>query len=177
MKKSLIIILFFISFLMGCSNKNYQCIENIKGDYNIKNGNNGILIAHKNLNPSKKIFQKLGNDISDDFIFIYSWVNHLPLSSNHFRCLIYDRKSKRKFYISNTEERPDSFNIHSATTEFREEMLILSYYMESKIITLTSLPKAFSSSEIGSEYYLFDSASKEAYVIENLVLEGESMFR
>ncbi|WP_154652598.1 hypothetical protein [Flavobacterium rivuli] len=176
MKKSLIIILFFISFLTGCSNKNYQCIETIKTDYNNKSENNNIIVTHKNFNPSKKIFNKLGNDISDDFIYIFSWVNHLPSSTNHFQCLIYDRKSKKCLCISNTVNDSKAFNVDNDTMEFEAEKLILNYFFENNINTLVLMPKAFSSSGIGPEYYLFDSASKEAYVIENLVLDGESIF-
>jgi len=173
MKKSLVILIYLIPFLIGCGNKSYQCIDNIKKDYNFRNENNNIITTHKNFDPSKKIFNRLNNVLSDDFIYIFSWVNHLPLSgTNHFKCLIYDRKSKKHIYIFNTVENYKSLIITYSATDFNEEKLILDYYLEHRVDVLVSLRPAFISSEVGSEYYLLDSTSNKAYVIDNLVLDS-----
>ncbi|GGD21298.1 hypothetical protein GCM10011343_09690 [Flavobacterium orientale] len=159
--------------LNSCANKNYQYIENIKRDHNTGKENSKIILKSKNFNPSKKVFRKL-NNISDDFIYIFSWVNYLPMAgTNHFRCLIYDRKSRRTFYVFNTLENTKSIYIDDNTIKFKEQKLILNYYLEKNIAALIALSPAFGSSEIGSEYYLFDSLSKEAFVIKNLVLNDD----
>lgn len=174
MKKSLFITFLFMPFLFGCGNKNYQNINNIKKNYNIVKGDNSIILRHKNFNPSNFIFDELDKVMSDDFIYIYSWVNHLPTAgTNHFKGLIYDRKSKKQFYIFNTLENTKSINIDEDTESFKEEILILNYYLENNLDVLISLSPAFSSSEVGSEFYLFDSLSKEAFVVKNLVLNND----
>lgn len=174
MKKLSFVLIFLIIFLIGCGNKNYHYINSIKKDYNIKKENSSIILCHKNFNPSKKVFAKLNNILSDDFIYIYSWVNHLPMAgTNHFTVLVYDRKSNKPLYVSNTLEDTKSISIKENATGFEEEQLILKYYLEKNIDALISLPPAFSSSEVGSEYYLFDSVSKEAYVVKNLILNND----
>ena len=174
MKKSISVLIFFSIILIGCSsNKNYQNINSIKKNYNIRNGDNGIILSHKNFNPSKKIFAELNNDLANDFIYIFSWVNHLPISgTNHFKALIYDRKSNKRFYISNTLEDINSINLRDDVTKHKEEQLILEYYIDNKMDALISLSPPFSSSEIGSEYFLFDSVSKNTYVIKNMILNN-----
>ncbi|WP_374173024.1 hypothetical protein [Flavobacterium tructae] len=146
----------------------------MRKNYNIKNGDNSILLSHKNFNPSKKVFAELNNDLTNDFIYIYSWVNHLPISgTNHFKALIYDRKTNKRFYISNTLKDINSINLRDDMTNYKEEQLILEYYIDKRIDDLISLSPPFSSSEIGSEYFLFDSLSKNSYVIKNMVLNNK----
>lgn len=174
MKKSIVGFVFFILFLNSCANKNYQLIENIKRNYSIRNGNNSILIKSKNFNPSRKVFSILNNVLSDDFIYIFSWVNHLPLAgANHFRCLIYDRKSNKTFYVFNTLEDTKSININEDNINFKEQKLILKDYLENNLEPLISLPTTFRSSEVGAEYYLFDSLSKEVFVVKHLILNDD----
>ncbi|GIQ61169.1 hypothetical protein Flavo103_43040 [Flavobacterium collinsii] len=173
MKKSIFALVFFSTILIGCSNKNYQNISNMEKNYNIRNGDTGIILSHKKFNPTKKVFAELNNNLTNDFIYIYSWVNHLPISgTNHFKALIYDRKSNKRFYISNTLEDINSINLRDDMANYKEEQLILGYYIDNKIDTLISLSHPFSSSEIGSEYFLFDSVSKNTYIIKNLVLNN-----
>lgn len=173
MKKSLFVLIFFSIFLVGCSNKNYQKIDNMKKNYNIRNGYTGIILSHKKFNPSKQVFAELNNDLTNDFIYIYSWVNHLPISgTNHFKALIYDRKSNKRFYISNTLKDINSINLKDDMTNYKEEELILDYYLDNRMNILISLSPSFSSSEIGSDFFLFDSVSKNTYVIKNLVLNN-----
>lgn len=173
MKKLIFLLMFFSTILIGCSNTNYQIINNLKKDYNSRNGDNDIILSHKKINPSKKIFKKLNKDLGNDFIYIYSWVNHLPTSgTNHFKALIYDRKLDKRFYISNTLEDINSINLKDDLTNYKEEQLILKYYIDNRINALISLSPAFSSSEIGSEYFLFDSVSKNTFIVKNMVLNN-----
>ncbi|MFW0739983.1 hypothetical protein [Flavobacterium sp. T12S277] len=173
MKKSILTLIFFSTILVGCSNKNYQNINNMKKAYNTRNGDAHIILSHKNFNPTKKIFLELNNNLTNDFIYIYSWVNHLPISgTNHFKSLIYDRKSSKQIYISNTLKDVNSINLRDDKTNYKEEQLILDYYIGNRMDAIISLSPPFSSSEIGSEYFLFDSVSKNTYVIKNLVLNN-----
>ncbi|WP_445456003.1 hypothetical protein [Flavobacterium sp. HNIBRBA15423] len=84
-KLSFVLIFLIVLFLIGCGNKNYHYIDNIKKGYNVKKENSSIILRHKNFNPSKKVFTKLNNILSDDFIYIYSWVNHLPIDGEVFK--------------------------------------------------------------------------------------------
>lgn len=163
------IILFLLSALMlsGCSNQ-YKVVKQIKSGYEIEN--EPIILSHKQFNPSKIIFRNLRGDLSDNFVYIFSWSNDLPLVSNRFTGLIYDQNSDRKFYLSNTILNKKLLQIKESSSVHNEEEIILDYYLKNKIDSLTSLPQLFSSSEAGASYTLFDTKKRKAYVIDNLIL-------
>ena len=165
MKKPILLISLLMLFLIGCSTK-YQVIDQIQA--NNEELNENIILSHKGFNPSKKIFAKLDKELSDDFIYIFSWVNHLPMASDHFTALVYDRKSKRTFYINNSLEDKNSIEIREKTTNHKEERIVLDYYLKNKIDSLISLPPTF---EMGSRYTLFGSRKKEAFVVKNIELD------
>ena len=166
--RTLILLSFWVLTLNSCSS-NYQVIDRIQSHHNIEKGN--IILSNKGFNPSKKIFARLDKVLSDDFIYIFSWVNHLPMVSNHFTALIYDRESKRTFYINNTLENERLIEIKEESTNHQEEKIILDYYFNNKINTLVSLTPTF---DLASQFSLFDSKTEEAYVVENLELDKNS---
>lgn len=174
MKITLYIIILTLPFLLSCSTKNYQKIDGIKNQYNAVNTDNSILLQHKKFNPSKKVFAKLNGVLSNDFIYIFSWVNHLPRTNNHFSTLIFDKKNSRKYYIFNTEDEIKTILIKESKDDYEEQKLILEYYLKGEIDILESLSSPFISSEIGTEYYLFNAGADRVYIIKNLVLNDES---
>ena len=172
MNISLLLLIFCTLFIFSCSNNNYRNIETLKKNYNLKNEKTGIVLSHKKFNPSKKVFENLNNDLTDDFIYIYCWVNHLPITTNHFQALIYDRKLNKQYYISNTLQDKNLVNLNDDSSKYMEEQLILKYYLDDKIDSLMSLSPPFISSEIGSQYSLFDPTLKNTFVIKNLILDN-----
>lgn len=170
MKSSLSFILLLL--LCSCSNKNYNLIRIIKEDYNNKSVEQSIVLRNKGFNPTKKIFKKIDNELTGDFIFIFSWVNHLPLSgANHYKAIVLDKISNQTFYINNTIEDVNKIYLSTDSANFFEEQIILNGFLNEKIDSLISLKPRYISSEIGTDYYIFDSSSKKAYVIEKFTIK------
>lgn len=169
-KTKSIIILFFSLVIYGCSNKNYNQIIDIKKEYENNNDDN-IILRSKDFKPNKKIFKKLKSDITDDFVYIFSWVNHLPIVGiDEYKSILYDKNTKKVYYINNTPENKKKIHITTENKNFKEEKKLLDGFLNEKIDSLVNLKPRYVSSEIGSDYYIFDSTSKKAFVIKNFTL-------
>ncbi|MCW1147805.1 hypothetical protein [Flavobacterium lacisediminis] len=165
----------FIFLLSSCSIKNYNSIENLKELHNHQNPDKLIFLNKKNFNPSKKIFKKINGKITNDFVYIFSWVNHLPIAgTKHFKALIYDKNSKEVFYVNNTFEDSKTILFSKNVKNFKEEKLILKCYNNGIIDSLLILKPRFVSSEIGASYYIFDSNEKKVYFLSNFTLVGDN---
>ena len=170
MKQITIIAIFLVFLFSSCSTIKYREIDKIRNNYNSSNETNYIALSNRMFNPTKKIFNKLDNSLGENYIYIFSWVNHLPMVSDHFTALLYDVESNETFYINNTLESPNDIKITKKTESHKEEMFILNYYLDNKIDSLTSLPLLYSSAEMGTQYSILDISVSKAYVIENLFL-------
>ncbi len=170
MKKVLHII--WILFLVSCSASNYKTILDIKERHR-KTENKSIILSHKGFNPSKIIFKKLDKSIGDDLVYIFSWKNNLPMASDQFKALVYDKRTSQTLYVGNNHQNKNDIVIKQDPNHYDEESLILKYYIGGKIEQLVSLKPQFSSSEVGTEYYLFDTKSNNAWVISNLILNQD----
>lgn len=161
-------ILFFI-LCASCSTSKYKVLEGIQKDYSFDNSESSYLrISNGKINSTKKVFRKLNNSLSNDYVYIFSLVNHMPMASNHFQALVHDKKLEKTFYLSNSLENDELITITEKTESFREEKLILEYYLNNRIEDLLSLPVLFSSAEMGTNYSLLDSTTKKGFKIENL---------
>lgn len=174
MKKFLFFILFATTF--GCVPVNYKKINSMKKEFNESNSDDIIVINNNKFNPTEYLFKKLDGKISNDFIYIYSWVNHLPrVGTNHFIAMVYDQKTKKVFYVNN-EENNKLININEFKSNpniFMTEEFILKQYLDNNIAFLNSFKPTFSSAEVGSEYYLFNSMSNKVYLLKNILLDRE----
>ena len=103
-KTKSIIILFFLVIIYGCGDKNYNQIIDIKKEYENNNDDN-IILRSKDFKPNKKIFKQLKKDITGDFVYIFSWVNHLPIAGiDEYKSILYDKNTQNIYYINNTSE-------------------------------------------------------------------------
>lgn len=163
--------LFFLILCTSCSTAKYKVLEDIQKEYSSNNSESAYLrISNGKINSTKKVFRKLDDSLSNDYVYIFSLVNHMPMVSNHFQALVYDRKLERTFYVSNSLENVKLITITERTESFQEEKLILKYYLNNRIEDLLSLPILFSSTEMGTNYSVLDSTTKKGFEIENLCL-------
>lgn len=172
----IIIVIIIGSFLISCGSKNFRKLSAIETVYNGVNAKNTINLSKGSFNPSKDIFKRLGDSLSSNYIYVYSWVNHLPQSgTKHFSAVVYDYESDTTYYIANTLEKPKLIQITNSNDEnlFLEEKFILKNYIEGKSDFLLAIKPKFISSEIGSDYYLLDSKLNTAYVFKNIILHNE----
>ena len=165
-----ITILFFLFIIYGCANKNYNLIINIKEEYENKNDDN-IILRNKSFRPNKEIFKKLNTDITGDFVYIFSWVNHLPIVGiDEYKSILYDKNTQKTYYINNTPENKKKIHIAIENKNFKEEKNLLEGFLDGKIDSLVNLKPRYISTETGTDYYIFDSTSKKVFVIKNFTL-------
>ena len=147
-----ITLLFYLFIIYGCSNKNYNLIIDIKEEYE-NNYEDKIVLRDKGFRPNKEIFKKLKTDITGDFIYIFSWVNHLPIVGiDEYKSILYDKNTRKVYYINNTSENKKRINIATENKNFKEEKYLLAGILEGKIDSLVNLKPKYISSEIGCDY-------------------------
>lgn len=160
-----------IVVLVSCSVYNYENILDLKKNHETES--NPFVLSRKNFRPSKVIFKDLNKKVSGNIIYIFSWVNHMPTISANFSAVVYDKPTGKTFYIGNSLKYPTEILISKDqnTDRYDEELLILKYALNGKINELTSLKPQFSSAEIGTYYYVFDTEENNAWFVKNLVLD------
>ena len=122
-----ITILFFLFIIYGCGNKNYNLIIDIKEDYENNNDDN-IVLRNKSFKPNKEIFKKLKRNVTGDFVYIFSWVNHLPtVGVNEYKSILYDKNTKKVYYINNTLENKKKIHVATESKNFKEEKILINY--------------------------------------------------
>lgn len=85
---------------VGCSTTNYRYVDSLKKDFNSSYPKDPIFIKIQEYNPSKKIFKKLDGKISNEFVYIFTWINHMPtVGTKHFNAIIYDYKTKKNIML------------------------------------------------------------------------------
>ncbi|MEI6949846.1 hypothetical protein V9K67_21850 [Paraflavisolibacter sp. H34] len=172
MKFAIIGLSFLILF--SCSPKPYKVVQSAKNEYNASS--NGTLIyLQRKINPLKLIFKRLDRKIDEEnFVFIFSWVNHLPIAgTNDFRALFVDNGRNKKRFFYNKIEAPKTVYMVTDNSNFRDLDFILGKVLEGKVEDLASLPPKFSSAEVGEQFYVFDIKNGKAkvYIIKNFFLD------
>lgn len=168
--KKITLIIFMYVFSVGCTSLKYSEIVSLKNNHNSINKTNSITISNKNFHPLRHILRKLKNSISNNYIVIFSWVNHLPrVGVNEFQCLVYDYEAKTTYYIKNEEQNIDSFEISRIDDKsFKNEKFIMVNYLLGNLEVLSNYKTKFSSVEFGTDYNFIDLKTKKVFLFENI---------
>lgn len=153
---------------VNCDSVNYIVLHET-----ITKCNNQILREvpqKKNFNPLKLVLGRMCKKLNSSYLVVFSWVNHYPSVTNHFKCVIYDYKSSKVYYIINQEKNYKRISIKETDLDiqkswFKDEKIILKTYFEDKI---DSLNQNNFSSHIGSNYYIIDVKYQRCKIIKNL---------
>lgn len=171
-----ILIIVFSYIFISCSNLElYKKIESSAKDYNSHNINK-IILSRKGYNPTKKIFYKLKRNLKNDsIIYIYSWKNNaLTPKNNSFKALVFDESSKLMYYASLDN---DNIKISKNNNLFFEEKQILKEYcLDENLLLIKKYQNQFSSSEIGTSYYIFDIKSSRVILLESIAFDKDGNF-
>ncbi len=170
-----IVIYLILSILMfGCSPKHFKSLKSNVIKERDENERDYYLLP---LKVAKKTLRTLPKRLSEDFIYIYAPVNHMPSASEHFEVVIYDCQEHKYFTIENSHDYPNDYKINEVTSVSKDFQFILDYYQKGNIAELLNLPELFNSGHIFSNYRLYDSKENSLYEINNLFINnnGEIM--
>ena len=138
-----------------------SCNSNYKNYYNFyklkpKNFETKFLNSNKNL------------------IYIYSFDNNiLNREINGFKSLTYNKITKEKVYIKTEEKNRNKYTVSKTSSLFfREFDFILQNYIDGDISYLLSLEDSFSSSEVGSYFYIFDFEKHKVFKINAISFDS-----
>ena len=174
MKYILIIIL---TLFCSCSNLNlYRNIEDSANDYNNNHDNNKIIISKNGYNPTRKIFHKLKRKLKNDSIlYIFSWDNNiLKPKNNNSKALVFNELSQTYYYV-NLES--NNLKISQDSSNFYEERKILKEYNnDRKLLSIKKYQNQFSSSELGTNFYIFDLKNCNIIFLQSIVFDKDGNF-
>ncbi len=173
----------FSIFIVGCSSQKkltghtealYQKLESGLENLN-QSDNDTFYFKSENFNPVKIIFEKLENKLqtTDSLIFVFSWINHLPMAgANHLESIVYDLEKEKTYYLYNyrndykniivQEIRPDDFNTID---------MVFENFQKGDIEYLKNQQNQFSSAEMGQDYLILKIHLGKDF-IDTLVLES-----
>ncbi|AZA80847.1 hypothetical protein C1637_11445 [Chryseobacterium lactis] len=127
--------------------------------------------SHITKSQVKKILSKYNKKQS---LFIISWENNIFNKKKLvFNAIMYDNESKNIEYIYNNSEKQDEiiFSNQNPSNKFNSELFILDNYIRGKEDYLLSLHDSFSSSEIGSYFYLYDFTKNKRLKISAIAFD------
>ncbi|KFC20894.1 hypothetical protein [Epilithonimonas lactis] len=149
--------LILIFSVISCSNKykNYYNLHRLKPkDFETKTS-----ISNKN----------------KDLIYIYSFNNNiLNKEINGFESLTFNKIMGEKIYIKTEERNRKKYTFsNNSSMYFREFDFILQNYLDGNLEYLLSLEDSFSSSEVGSYFYIFDFEKHKVYKINAIAFDNK----
>ncbi len=165
---------FILALLLSCSSsKIYKKIEKITESHN-RTASREVVFT-KGFNLTKIIFKNLNESIgSDSIIYLFSWNNHLPdNSTKDFMALVFDKENHKTYNIYNDYEEYRKISIKDTSDNFYEEQYLLDLYLKGEIDTIKEFENQFSSSEIGTNYYLFDVPLNKVTIIEPVFFDED----
>ena len=126
---------------------------------------------HK-LNP--RTFETKYLKSNKNLIHIYSFDNNImDRKINGFKSLTFNTSSSEKVYIETEEKNRKKYTASkSAPKYFKEFDFILENYLNNNIEYLKSLEDSFSSSEVGSYFYIFDFRTNKVLKINAIAFDS-----
>ena len=110
-----------------------------------------------------------------DLIYIYSFNNNiLNKEINGFESLTFNKITREKIYIKTEERNRKKYTFsNNSSMYFREFDFILQNYLDGNLEYLLSLEDSFSSSEVGSYFYIFDFEKHKVYKINAIAFDNK----
>ncbi len=121
-------------------------------------------------------FEKDTSNKYQNVIYIRSFYNNvLNKKVNGFESLTYNYLTKEKIYIQTEKNNRKKFKTsNTELPDFEEFDFILENYLNGNIDYLQSLQDSFSSSEIGSYFYIFDFRNKKIFKVNAIVFDSNN---
>lgn len=87
--------------------------------------------------------------------------------------LVFDKENHKTYYIYNDYEEYRKISIKDSSDDFYEEQYLLDLYLKGEIDIIKEFENQFSSSEIGTNYYLFDVPLNKVTIIEPVFFDED----
>lgn len=158
--------LYLLLFLMFSCNPLYKEFNSINGkrEHDSENSLIKIILAH---------------DTSKNSLFIFSRNRSFENNNVNVEGVLYNFSSKETTFFKSIDKSKVEIvsKINNSLTinrDFKEELFILENYLSGKEAYLLNLHDSFSSSEIGSMFYLYDFKESKKLNINAIVIDQDN---